>query len=301
MQVDRSGSFLVKEIDRALGQTAKQGLPQLIIKAQIVNYFDQDNEEWMDFSEYGMEVLAYFTMAYNGENGLETTLSFSQIMKVYNWDGRDFQVLTEIPAPDLFLLRVKDNDPEYADKNPFTVCWIDVADADPRSGLKKLDAAGIKNLQAKFGALLNKGGKVAPPVSAKKAPSVAPKIKSPEPKVADKKAAKLAKSKYIAEENARLEAEGAKAAKKTPPKPPVVKAKYESDDTCDGVVTGSKTKQEAYEYVYEMQAAGTTDDQRNQAWVAAIAQVAGDVDQKEITGEQWYQIMHETLNDIGAV
>ena len=53
-----------------------------------------------------------------------------------------------------------------------------------------------------------------------------------------------------------------------------------------------------------MQAAGVTDEQRNNAWNSAIAQIAGANDpetQKAITGEQWYQIMHETLNDVGAV
>ncbi len=313
MQIDRAGTFLVKEIDRALGQTKKQGLPQLTIRVQVVNYFDQVNEEWVDFSEYEMETNAYFTLAFNGKDGMETSMSYDQIMKVYDWDGRDFQMLTEIASPELFMVKVKDNDPEYAAKNPFVVDWIDTADTDPHGGLKKLDTAGVQALQVQFGALLNKKGKATPPASAKKAPSIVSTstienaadtsvdslpLKQTTPK--SKKAAKLAKSKHIAEENARLEAGKAPNPKvKAPPTAPktaVVSPPVETEE-----VTGSKTKQEAYEFVYEMQAAGVTDEQRNNAWNAAIMQVAGDVDQKTISGEQWYRIMHETLDGIGAV
>ena len=321
MQIDRTGTFLVKEIDRALGQTKKQGLPQLAVKVQVLHYFDESANDgegaWMDYSEYGMETTAYFTLAFSGKDGMETTFSFEDIMRVYAWDGRDFQVLTELPAPDTFIIKVKDNDPEYAAKNPFVTDKIDTADADPRSGLKKLDAAGVQALQSQFGALLNKKGKATPPASAKKAPPVAPVTGPPKaatpalaPVVevpvslkqtaAEKKAAKLAKSKRVAEENERLGNVETKvppvAPKPVPSSPPSAPASVDTEE-----VTGSKTKQEAYEYVYEMQAAGITDDQRNNAWNAAILQVAGDVDQKEITGEQWYQIMHETLNDVGAV
>ena len=320
MQIDRVGTFLVKEIDRALGQTKKQGLPQLAVKVQVLQYYDQANEEYLDYSEYDMQTDAYFTLAFNGKDGMETTFSFDDIMRVYNWDGRDFQTLTELPAPETFMIKVKDNDPEFAAKNPFVVSKIDTADANPSDGLRKLDAAGVQSLQAQFGALLNKKGKVAPPASAKKAPPVAPTTTPPKaaaptpapvvedepapPKQtpAEKKAAKKAKSEKVAADNARLEAEKVEKTTKAPPVPPTasVPAPAPTEDTKEEV-TGSKTKQEAYEYVYEMQAAGITDEQRNNAWNAAILQIAGDVDQKTITGEQWYQIMHETLNDVGAV
>ncbi|MBW1727613.1 MAG: hypothetical protein JRJ62_08525 [Deltaproteobacteria bacterium] len=288
MNIDRTGTFLVSEIDRALGQTKKQQLPQLTIKVKVNYWYDQTNEEWIDVSEYGMETNAYFVLIFDGKNGPETSLSFNQIMKVYNWDGRDFQVLTEIPAPESFMIKVEDNDPEYTDKNPFVVNWIDEADADPRGGLKKLDAKGIQALQSQFGALLNKAGKAIPPASAKKAPPEIPQeVLPPKQTAAEKKAAKEAKSARVKKANEDLQA---RMAEVSPVKPAEV-----ADES-----SKTKTKQEAYMFVYEMQAEGTTDDARNAAWNAAIKQVAGDIDQKEITGEQWYQIMHETLNDVGA-
>ena len=211
------------------------------------------------------------------------------------------------------MFKIKDNDPEYAAKTPFVVSWIDTADADPRGGLKKLDAEGVKGLNAQFGALLNKAGKAAPPASAKKAPPIPPPKAAAtpapapaeetvkKPSAADKKAAKKAKSDKVAADNARLK--GEKEAKKTklPPTPPPTTSTPPTPPEQVDALAETKTKQEAYELVYEMQAEGTTDDQRNKAWNAAIEQVAGDVDQKTITGEQWNQIMHETLNDVGAV
>ena len=311
MKVDRTGTFLATEIDRAFSSTAKQGLPQLVIKMQLVHYFDNnegDNGEWVDFSGYDVEATGYFVLIFNGKGGPETSLSYDQLMKVYGWDGRDFQVLTEMPAPDMFMVRIEDNDPEFADKNPFTVNWIDSKDADPHGGLKKLDAAGVANLQSQFGALLNKAGKVTPPASAKKAPPKAP------PKAApvsiDKKAAKKAKSERIAKANAKEEVKK-QAVKKTPPTPPPAAPTLPAAPTTPAeavdVSSETKTKSEAYEFVFEMQAKGTTDDQRNDAWNAAIEQVAGPIDPESktphahITGEQWYQIMHETLNVVGAV
>lgn len=330
MKIDRTGSFLATEIDRALSTTAKQSLPQLVIKMQLVHWFDADkgdNGDWEDFSAYDMDTVGYFTLVFNGKQGPETSLSYDQLMKVYGWDGKDFQVLATMPAPDMFLVRVEDNDPDYADKTPYVVQWIDTKDADPRGGLKKLDAAGVKDLQAQFGALLNKFGKVAPPASAKKdakAPSKAPpqapskatpvtpaaapsedvtNSAPPKQTAAQKKAAKAAKSKHVAEENARIEAEKAASLEAVfvPPTPPAPAVPASEDGE---VVVDTKTKQEAYEYVFEMQAAGTTDEQRNAAWDAAIVKVAGASDketQKTITGEQWYEVMHETLNVVGAV
>ena len=92
MQFDRTGAFLVREVDRALGQTSKKGLPQLSIKVQVLHWYDEATGEWVDFSEYDMEGIGYFTLVFNGNDGPETSLSFDNIMKVYNWDGKDFQL-----------------------------------------------------------------------------------------------------------------------------------------------------------------------------------------------------------------
>ena len=333
MQIDRIGTFLVEELDRALGQTSKAGLPQLTIKVRMLHWFDESANDgegaWLDFSECGMEGIAFCTLAYIDKDGNQaTTFQHDNLISAYHWDGRDYGDLAMMTAPETFQVRVEDNDAEYADKNPYVINRISAADADPRGGLKKLDAAGIQALQAKFGGLLNKTAKKAPPASAKKAPPVAPvtgppKVvtpvpapaptpvseSEPEPKpvkptAAEKKAAKKAKSERVAKANAEeAEKQAAVAGQKTPPKAPTVPVPVPdvTNTATEEEVTGSKTKQEAYEYVYEMQAAGVTDDQRNAAWNAATKQIVGDVDHKEITGEQWYKIMHETLNDVGAV
>ena len=291
MQVDRSGTFRVKEIDRALGTTSKKQLPQLTIRVQMLEYYDTDEDTYVDFSEYGMEMNAYFVLMFEGKKGFQTSLSYDQLMKVYGWDGRSFEVLTTMDAPEVFLIRVKDNDPEYADKNPFVADWIDDKDADPRGGLKKLDAKGIKDLQSQYGALLKKSGKAAAPATAKKAPPVAPKTT---PKKVEKPATseKQSKSDRIKEANEKLRKE---VADRKPPAPPEPVDK-QIEEHRDGF-----TKQEAWEFVIEMQDKECTDEQRTAAWRAAISEIGGDVDEKEITPQQWHEICHKTLDDIGAL
>ena len=294
MNVDRAGTFLVEEIDRALGTTKKQQLPQLTIRVRMLQFHDRDEGVLVDFSETGMEMNCYQGLMYNGKEGFQTSLGYEQIMKVYGWDGRDFQDLIEIPAPEIFMVRVKENDPEYADKNPFVADWIDDKDADPVGGLKKLDAAGIKDLQAQFGGLMSKAGK---PFTAKKAPPKAPP-KAPKTvtkqTATDKKVAKAEKSKRIAEANAKLAEAGVPPAA-TPTAP---KAADEAPPA-DAVPMSGLTKQEAFDFVIELQDEKTTEEQRTAAWRAAIKEVTGGTDESTITDSQWREIMTQTLNDIG--
>ena len=290
MNIDRSGTFRVKEIDRALGQTAKQNLPQLAMRVAILEYYNAQGEAWEDYSKYGMEANAYFVLLYTpkGKSTFQTTLSYDQLMKVFNWDGRSFEELTTMDAPEVFMIRVEDNDPEYADKTPFVVNWIDNKDADPRGGLKKLDTKAVKALDKKFSAVLNKSGK---PATAKKAPSVASK-KAEKPAVPKKV---QTKSERVKESNEKLRQEVVErdAKRASVPPEPVDKQAEEHRD--------SVTKQEAWEFVIEMGDTACTDEQRTAAWRAAIQEIAGEVDEKEITPQQWHKIMHKTLDDTGAI
>lgn len=302
MNVDRTGAFLVEEIDRALGATKIKGLPQLVVRVRTLHWYDQGKETWVDYSETGMEIDCYLLLMYEGKEGFQTSFHYDNIMKVYGWDGRDFQDLVELPAPGIFMIKVKENDPEYADKNPFVVDRIDDKDADPVGGLKKLDAAGVKDLQAQFGALMSKAGK---PVTAAKAPPKAPKTAT-KPTAAEKKAAKAEKSKRIAEANAKL------AAAPSGPEPPVVPKTAtppavptatppaaDEAPPADATPYSGMTKQEAFDGVLELQDKECTEDQRTAAWHAAIKEVTGGTDETTVTDAQWHEIMTKTLDDIG--
>jgi len=285
MQIDRIGTFRVKEIDRALAESTKQGLPELHLRMQILEYYDAQEDAWVDFSEYNMETIAYFNLVfYNKKGEQETSLNYKQLMEVFKWDGRDLQELVTMDIPDIFQIRVGDNDLEYAAKRPFVVNWINDKDADPRGGLKKLDTEGIKALQAKFGAIFKKSGK---PVTAKKAPPVAPK-EAEKPTVPGKQS----KSDRVKEANEKLRQEIAERDAKKAPEP----VDKQTEEIRDGV-----TKQEAWEFVIELGDAACTDEQRTAAWRAAIQEIAGEIDEKEITPQQWHKIMHKTLDDIGSI
>ena len=303
MNVDRAGTFRVKEIDRALAASSKQGLAELHLHVQILEYYDTQEDAWVDFSECNMETIAYFNLVfYNKKGDQEVSLNYKQLMEVFGWDGRDLQELITMDIPDVFQIRIEDNDPEYAAKRPFIVNWINNKDADPRGGLKKLDAKGVKDLQSKFGALLKKSGKAAAPATAKKAPPVAPKTGhgTASEAIAAKKAEKPATSKVekqtksdrIKKANEKLRKEVADRKPPTPPEP----VDKQTEEHRDGF-----TKQEAWEFVIEMQDKECTDEQRTAAWRAAISEITEDVDEKEITPQQWHEICHKTLDDIGAL
>ena len=119
-------------------------------------------------------------------------------MKVFKWDGNSFQILANDDYSKIKgQLRIADNDPEYAAKNPFTVEWIDVFDADPVRQLRMLDDKGLKDLDAQFASVLKASGKAPAPASVRSTgpkPPTPPTVKTEEktePKMtkAEKKAA----------------------------------------------------------------------------------------------------------------
>ncbi len=319
MQLDRTGNFIVSELERGFSQTKKAGLPQLVIRVLVHEWFDESAKDgegaWVDFTASVMETTAYCLLAYYGKEGnAVASFQHDQFMEVYGWTGRDYQDLLTIDAPERFQIHVKDNDPDYADKNPFVVSSILKADADPRSGLKSLDTKAIAELNAKFASVLTGSATAAPAAVARKAPPKAPPTalpvvpveSEPEPEpekpkkqtAAEKKAAKKAKSERVAAANA-AEAANTEA---PPAAPPEALAAVDQQEAPSEVKRDSITKEEAFATVFEMSVELVSDDKRNSEWTTAIADVAGPKTKHEnITGEQWHKIMHDTLDALGCV
>lgn len=318
MNIDRTGTFIVSELERVLSTTKKKALPQLVMRVLIHEWFDETANDgqgvWVDFTESRMEGTAYCLLAYIDKEGNPTaSFQHDQFMEVYGWSGRDYKDLTLMDAPERFQIRVKDNDPKYVDKKPFVINGIGKADDDPRSGLKQIDDKAIAELNAKFASVLAGSVTSAPATAARKAPPKAPPKtlptvpaeSEPEPKkqtAAEKKAAKKTKSEKIARANAELQAAKEASAESelvvAPPEAPLAADQLDDENT---VKRDSITKEEAFASVYEL-SPGVGDDTRNAAWTVAIADVAGPkTSHKDITGEQWHKIMHDTLDDVGAV
>lgn len=314
-KVDRTGTFRFDAVlESILGKTSKSKMPSFNIRLRISEFYDEEENKWVPWSEYEVEQLAYFTLYGKGsKSGVpEPILNHAQVMKVFGWDGKSYQLLgSKDYSAVKGQIRIEDNDPAFADRNPFQVAWLDVFDASPVRKLRGLDADELKALDAdpmfKFqgkaaapaAAPGKKKGRPAPPVKSK---SVAAPVKEPEPDPvadtsnddpaeltpAEKKAAMKAKSNKI-KAAGKGKKPGPPARTKT--EPPV--AGEQEDNVI--VLTKEYTKQEAWEIVVEMKVDDVTDEQLNTAWAKAIESVAGDVDDADVTKAQWGLIVDAVL------
>ena len=294
-RVDRPGTYRFNQVLEAGVSKTKNGHPSFNVRLLLSEFYDETEGEWVDWSEYEMEVSPYFCLFGMGSKSKkkEPTLNHQQVMKVFGWDGRSFQVLAANDYSKVKgQVRIADNDPEYADKNPFIISFIDVFDADPGSQLRKLNAEELKKLDAEFAQLLQSSGKapVAATAPAKKntkpkPPKAAITPEEEPPSADEKKAALRAKSDRL------------KAAGKKKPAPPTRQAPELTAPEIPS--TKEYTKQQAYEIVVDMKADECSDEQLKTNWIAAINDVAGEVSDEDVTGQQWGVIVDKVLDEVG--
>ncbi len=308
--VDRTGTFRfdkVLEVGVGAKDDGSGGYKNVSfnVRLHLSAFYDEQESEWVDWSEYDVEIQAYLYLF--GVN--KKTKKFGAIfhheavMNVFGWDGKSFQVLANDDySKTKGQVRIVDNDPEYADKNPYQVANIDVFDADPSTQLRSLDPTALKELDAKFAQVLQASGQAPKPatVPAKKNTKPRPPTKKtsaektetePEPPTPEEKKAKLK------EKSDRLRKP--KAAKPQPPtravEPP---AKPPVSENSGGNNRMDKTQ--AWEFVVEMKNDDCDDDQLQASWGGAINQIAGETTPDEdITEEQWGQIAHQVIDEVG--
>jgi len=278
MNVDRTGVFRAEVVESGLSKAKKEGShPRLEIKgAKLTAYYDQETGEWVDWSEYGQTADCYlylFGMVGKiGNKKLSTTVSCDQVCKVFDWDGADLQELVESRPGLKFQLTIKDNDPEYADKTPFQVSWIDVFDADPTQGIAKLSKEEVKGLQAKYAALLKAKAKPAAPAKAPKKPA-AKKVETP----------KKPESGVITKKP------------KAPPKVPAAAAPPPTTQV------DNYTKQQAWETVVDLKMDNVTDEQLQVVWQKSIGDVSNGGGEDLLDGEGWWKVKDRTLDAVGKI
>ncbi len=285
MELDRTGTFRCKAFDTGVSKTKKGGFVRFTATLHLTQSYDFENETWETWQEYEMEIPLYAVLFGKGKKSekLEATLNHTQVCEIFGWDGRDFTYLNDTDFSDIeFQVRIEDNDPAYADKNPYQVKFIDVYDAVPGGGIKKLDAEGIKALNAEFAALLKNTGKAAAPATKK--PTTAPKVPA-KGKKDNKKQTEVVKEKKTTEPP------------KVPSTPPTVPTVPEESvdykaEKC--------TKAQAWEQVVEHKNEACDDDQLNNAWKGAVIEVAPKTAETDITEEQWFAIKDKTLDQVGT-
>ena len=288
MLIDRTGTFRCQATEWTVSKSSG-GYPQLVARLYMTEYYDQQEKEWVDFSEFQMEITAYWTLygKIKGTDKMGPTLNCQQVMKVFGWDGKSFATLAAGDYTGLhFQVRIDENTYPEA-KVPYQVGWLDESDTDPNRQLKKLNVEELKSLDAEFASLLKPTPKA---VSAVKAPpkmptkTVAkPVVEIPEtpPETTEQRKAKMAAK------SARLRAEAKKPA---PPMHPPVPGQIDSD--C--------TKQLAWETVVELRDPAKTDEELRASWTTAISEIVGpDTPDDKITGNQWHEIKERVLSEIG--
>lgn len=279
-QIDRTGSFRGYAIDSGMGQT-KNGFPQWIASLQAVEYYDEETEQWVDWSQYDVnEITGYFCL-FGGDGN--PTLTAKQLQKALGWSGESFQALCADYSTTLIQWRVEER--TYKDNTSLQVTWVDHADAEPGRTIQKLDNDDVKKLDAKYAAALKKlsGGPKPKTVPVK---PTTPKPEVPKPAI-DKEAAKAALKAKAEEKAARGKAAEEKAAKKAPPKPEAPKPQVvKPKETC--------TLEQAWEAVYAAKG-DVSDDDLGNVWLQVIDKYG---DQDTLTSEEWVVVRDEVISNI---
>jgi len=296
-RVSQTGTFKCKATDWGVSLTQKSEIPQFVFQANLTAIYDFDSGEWQDYADYEEGTMAFLCLF---DRGGEPIRNMEQVMLVFGWDGNSFAGLSEGDYTDLeFQIRIEDNDPAYAEKNPFQVAWIDVADATPGGSVRKLDADALKALDKKFAVKLKKVAKPTGPVSAKPASPKSKTVKpvevtplepedpaeapEPEPELTP------AEMKMQRNRDQKVKDDATKAAKAAAPKkgmPAMPKKPKESED--------SMTQEQAWDVICETAKElgdKCDDDKVNDALFDAMTTVGGeDCDSDLLTGEQWAQV-----------
>ena len=245
--IDRVGTFRGYPVSSGMGASSG-GFPQFLAKLEAAEYWDAENEEWMDWTQYEeREITAYLVLM--GKEG-KPFKHCGQLMKALGWSGRTFAELNDTDYSEVPIqFRVEEN--TYKDNTRLQVAWVDHADAVPGRTVEKLDATGVKKLDAQFAKGLKAlgGGPVISKPSSKPAPApkAAAKAKTTGPKGKGKKKA---------------------TATAPPPAAPPTAEPEAAPDTAVATAGETCTKNEAWEAVCNGVPETVGDEQIQETWLA---------------------------------
>lgn len=298
-KLTQTGSFRGVVNDWGLTSTKDTDLPQLWLHLKAQEIWDVDAGEWLDYSDEDESIETWQCLV---SKAGKPTFSYDSAMEVFSWDGHDFMDLANGDYSDLVIqFRVVDNDPAYAEKNPFQVDRIDVADATPGSGVKKLDDDGIAAMNAKYAMVLKKSGKK---VTAKSVADKAPKPRTRRAKdsakdpvvTATEKQAKLEAKAKKNQERLKAEAEAKTTPRARPGTGEFTMPETYTGTPCNGDQAWASICASAEEH-------GTDDSVVDALMLTACKEVAGNdkPDSDSFTDPQWGEVVGKTLDAIAAV
>ena len=315
-QINREGTFRGYAVEKGVAESTNK-FPQFVARLQGVEFYDEETEQWVDWSQYEEnEITGYFVLFGSDNN---PTLTAAQIQKAFGWSGESFNELDEADYSNT-LVQFRVEERTYNGKTTLQVAWIDSADAEPGNKLRgKLTNADVKKLDSKWAAKLrNFSGGSKPKSVPSKPPVPKPLIQNEDfEKAAEmaaknfvNTAAKTAMKEQAAEKAARGKAAEAKAARREKPKgrpakPPVPKT-IPTPDPKSETETEAKpdanvcTKNEAYQTCHaELVEPGiATVDQLDGVWLDTIEGQGGE---EALDGEGWAAVRNIVLDELREI
>lgn len=298
--ISEAGSYRGVVLEHAVGATSN-GLPQLVVKMRALEVYDAEEKIWVDFQgRDDCEINGYLVL-FNKEDG--PIFHAKDIMRVFEWDGVSLVGLNELDLEGAEV-QFEVGEHTYKEKTSMQVQNIRGYNDEPGSSLKKLDAAELGQLSAKYGAALKKLGG-APKVASAKAPVAPPatpkkttkkttkKATAPKPPAAPTAAAAEAEASAPV---ADLPVEDAIEEFKTAPKPPAAPKAA----AAPVAVNDTATYEGAWAECYSRKSDGTTDDQLSGIFAAAMYRIAPGESEEAISAENWTKITEAVVAECGV-
>lgn len=280
--IQQEGYYKGKVIDGGLGESSG-GFPQVVLSLEAVEIFDDASQQYVPADPEANQINYYGVLI---DSKSKETLNCKQLKKITGWDGASFVDLAAIAFAELPIqFRVEPH--TYNENTTLQVSWIDEPGASPARGVNKLDADGVKALQAKYAGILA-STKAAP--KAVSAPKSAPATAAKPAPAATKPAEATPVTKPAPTPAA--------VPKKTPGRPPRAPAPAPAKT---GV--GKCTGDEAWAACVSLKRDDVTDDQMSEVWAQAISDTTGDINTKDenIMPEQWFQIKEDVIRQVGKI
>jgi hypothetical protein len=298
------GCFRGTVIDGAVSVT-KNGFAQAVIKVRADEMYDDEEKEWGPWDEFSWEPneiddregIIYACIF--GSKG--PTFVVDDLKEIFGWDGTSLGALDSLMAEGVKIQWSNDLN-TYEGATSMKSDGIKAYDAEPGTSLKKLDAKGLAELDAKFANFLKGETKAAKPAAGKrKSRKKADKAEAPveEAKTEEPKADKPKRGARGSKKKAKATAPPEEAPAESGPPP-------EEDETvaeqADGLFAGNGpcTKAEAWADINANKGDAATDGDVSTAWMEAIQNVGGGKKQKELTDEEWGSVRAAVI-DVVAV
>lgn len=285
--IDRVGAFRGEILESGVGAT-KNGFPQFVTSLKATERWVDDAGEmeafgltepgWVDWSGYDQTATGYlvlFGADRKKGTGYKSTFHIDNLTAALDWDGTALAALGSTDwRGTKVAFWIEEND--YDGTISLQLQAIDSIDAPPVRALRKLDAAGLGDLDTKFAAFMSK--KKTPTPAPAKAPAKAPPASVPAPAAAP------------IEKPAPDETSTAPAPPTTTTPPPVEAPPFEAE---------VMTQASAWQHVCDNRG-DASDDAMGMAWIKTSNEVAPGKDETNMTGSEWSKIAINTVAHLAS-